>query len=173
MAFSVQNDAGTVLNANAYITVAEFKSYHDDRGNSYGSPSPADALIQKAIVKATDYVDARFSYIGDRSYNLPTEWPRLDAVDPTGYLITGIPPSVKEACAEYALRALTGSLLPDPQRDASGRIVDSYTKTVGPISKSVTFSSSSGSFSMPIYPVADQKLLKAGLVNSQNRVTRG
>jgi hypothetical protein len=54
--FTVQNDAGTAANANAYITLAFFKQYMDDRGRVY----PVDAAVQLGIVKATDYIDARW-----------------------------------------------------------------------------------------------------------------
>lgn len=173
MAFNVQNDAGTVTNANAYITVAEFKTYHDDRGNSYGDPVPADSVIERAIVRATDYVDTRFNYIGELPPRYATAWPRISAIDPTGYLISGVPPAVKEACAEYALRALDGSLFPDPERDTSGRLLDSKTEKVGPIESSVTYSAASGSVENPIYPVADLKLTRAGLVNTRRQLSRG
>jgi hypothetical protein len=35
MTLIVQNDAGDAAGANGYISVAEFKTYHDARGNSY------------------------------------------------------------------------------------------------------------------------------------------
>jgi hypothetical protein len=172
MTFSVQNDNGTNLAANAYISVATFKSYHDDRGNDY-SAFADDTAIEKALVQASDYIDARFTYIGAKiTQDEPTEWPRVNAIDPTGYLITGLPPAVKEACAEYALRVLDGSLFPDPQRDASGYIIESTSKTVGPISKSVTYAQGGGVYNMPQYSLADNKLKKAGLVELNNSTRR-
>jgi hypothetical protein len=80
MAFNVQNDDGTVVDANAYIDVATFKAYHDSRGNDYSAYS--DTLIQKAIVRATDFVDTRFTYKGVKLNTDPenapqfTQWPR-------------------------------------------------------------------------------------------------
>src|SRR3954464_1966504 len=63
MALVVQDDLGS-LNANGYISVAFFKSYHDARGNSYVGKT--DQQIEYAIILATDYVDTRFSYRGTK-----------------------------------------------------------------------------------------------------------
>jgi hypothetical protein len=48
--------------ANAYMTVAEFMSYHDSRGNTYAA-SPLDPIMF-AIVKATDYLDQKYRFRG-------------------------------------------------------------------------------------------------------------
>lgn len=172
MAFIVQDAEGDVANANSYISVAKFKSYHDDRGNSY-SGFANDPAIEKALVKATDYLDARFNYIGSKPLQeQTTEWPRVNALDPTGFLVSGIPLAVQEACAEYALRVLDGSLFPDPQRDASGYAIESKSEQVGPISESVTYAHGGQKYLMPIYPIADNKLKRAGLVLSSNDLVR-
>lgn len=63
MALVVQDDLGS-LDANGYITVAFFKSYHDARGNSYSGKT--DQQIEYAIIKATDYVDTRFAFRGTK-----------------------------------------------------------------------------------------------------------
>ena len=157
--FTVQDDNGTVVDANAYISAQEFKDYHDSRGNSYTN---TDALIQKAIVKATDYLDGRFNFVGFRRYSdQTTAWPRWDAIDITDRFLRGIPDPIKHATAEYALRAMTATLAPDPTYDASGRGLSKVRKKVGPIETDKTFS---GAFVMPIYPAADRKLYQWGLV---------
>ncbi len=48
--------------ANAYIDVAYFTKYHASRGNSTGNPS--NAAAQAAIVQATDYIDAKYRFVG-------------------------------------------------------------------------------------------------------------
>lgn len=48
--------------ANAYIDINWFKSYHDSRGNVYGTPS--DGAVQNSIVKGTDYLDQKYRYKG-------------------------------------------------------------------------------------------------------------
>jgi hypothetical protein len=163
MALVLQNDMGSVPNANAYIDVAFFKAYHDDRGNDYGTPTD-DVLAQKIII-GTDYVDTRFRYIGSRliGRQQATEWPRQSAYDLDRYAVIGIPMEVKEATAEYALRALKGDINPDPIRDESGATIQSKSEQVGPIQESVTYVGGA-TVTMPKYPAADQKLRKAGLV---------
>ncbi len=172
MALNVQNDTGTVANANAYVTVAEFKAYHDDRGNAY---STDDGLIGKAIIKATDYLDTRFSFRGVRSHitsQQTTAWPRNDVVDDDNNWVTGIPLALKKACYEYALRALTAELNPDPVAvDNSGMNVKRISKTAGPVSKDVEYTGSTATV-LPKYPEADRLLATAGLLNSSNSLAR-
>lgn len=166
MAFTVQDNTGGVAGANAYISVAEFKAYHDDRGASlYGAAT--DQAIQMAIVKATDYLDTRFSFIGEKAQTgQTTEWPRFDAWDREDEPVYGVPAEVKEACAEYALRALTAQINPDPTLDPTGRVVLSKSEQVGPISQSVSYAAGAA-FEMPRYPVADRKLTMRGLTRSR------
>lgn len=172
MGFAVQNNEGTVVGANAYITVQEFKDYHTDRGVDVSDFD--DQGIESAIVRATDYLDQRFIFVGGRRLGREqtTEWPRTNAWDRDRRYINDIPPEVKEACAEYAIRALSQVLNPDPERDATGRPVHSKSQTVGPISESVTFAYG-GAYTMPAYPAADRKLVKAGLVRSGGNIVRG
>jgi len=171
MAFTVQDRHGSVADANAYISVDEFKVYHSDRGQPFASYD--DAAIEQAIVKATDYLDTRFKYVGEvlRS-DQPTEWPRVGATDNRGVHVNGIPTAVKEATAEYALRALSGPINPDPTRDDSGAVVAEKHEKVGPLEESVKYAAG-GSFRMPVYPIADQKLRKAGFVRSGFDIARG
>lgn len=173
MAFTVQNDTGSQAGANAYISVAEFKAYHDNRGNDY-SGAADDTAIEYAIIKATDYIDQRFNFVGKKMLgrDQTTEWPRSNAWDKDRYYITDIPIELKDACAEYALRAISAVLNPDPTRDDSGQAVQSKSETVGPISESVTFTDGAV-FRMPKYPAADQKLIKSGLVRRGGDLRRG
>ena len=174
MAFVPQNSNGNAPGANAYITVAEFKSYHDDRGNNYDAAED-DAAIEQAIVRATDYLDMRFNFVGERRNLRPvqtTEWPRNGAYDRDRASINDIPVEVKEATAEYALRAITASLLSDPTRDATGAAIIERSESVGPISESVKFAGAA-SFTLPKYPFADLRLTRAGLVRAGGTLLRG
>jgi hypothetical protein len=174
MAFTPQNDSGTVAGANAYGSLAGFKTYHDDRGNSYAAYT--DQELQEAIVSATDYLDGRWDFVGVRlTEDQTTEWPRRDAEDNQGYVRTGIPVDVIEATYEYALIsaaavAAGSSLDPTPDRDSSGSAVVSKMEKVGPIAESKTLASS-GTYTPPEYPVADRKL--ARLVVSPGFADRG
>lgn len=172
MSLTAQDSTGRVSGANAYITVAEFKAYHDARAQSYAPATDPD--IAAAIIRATDYLDTRFRYVGRKltGRDQTTEWPRLGAWDRDRYIVNGIPTQVKDATAEYALRALTAVLAPDPTAAASGAQVESYTKTVDVISESYTFANG-GNFVMPRYPAADQKLIRTGLVRPSGEIIRG
>lgn len=172
MTLVVQDDTGTVSGANGYISVAEFKTYHDDRANDY-SAAVDDAAIGVAIVKATDYLDQRFAFVGRRrtGREQTTEWPRTNAYDRDGFYVSNIPTELKEACAEYALRAIAAALNPDPDADATGRAVQSKSESVGPISSSVTYVAGAV-LSLPKYPAADLRLTKTGLVMQGGEVRR-
>lgn len=167
----VQNDGGTEVGANAYIDADWFKNYHDARGNTY---TGADQDLERAIIKATDYLDERFTFVGRRRMgrDQTTEWPRTDAWDRDRRYINDVPQEVKEATAEYALRALTQDINPDPERDPTGRVLRAKSEQVGPISESVTFAPGAV-YQLPAYPAADRKLIKAGLVRPGGTLRRG
>lgn len=168
MPFAVQNDSGTVTGANAYISVADLKAYHADRGNEVDG---TDEEIQQAIVRATDYMDGRWRFRGEKlNSQQRTAWPRTFPQDDDQLTLVGIPVQVKEACAEYALLVRQGVILdPNPTRDVSGQTVQSKSEQVGPIASSVTFISGGGT-TRPEYPIPDMKL--RGLVQTGGTLAR-
>lgn len=174
MPITVQDNTGSIIGANAYISVAEFKAYHDVRGGDY-SAAADDTVIAAAIIRATDYVDTRFWYVGRKKMGRTqsTEWPRIAAYDRDRYAVTDVPMEVKDACAEYALRSLSDDLMPDPTRDDTGQVIQSKTETVGPITESVTYAAGAAQTVLPKYPTADQILIKSGLTRSGGTVSRG
>ena len=130
MPFTPETGVG-LAGANAYVTLAEFKAHHDDRGNN-AYQTFTDADVQTAIVRATDYIDKRFGkrFRGFRQNKVQgLEWPRINAFDNDEFLYSDvdvIPRKLKMATSEYALRALNlKPLIPDPAlpyttRDATG-----------------------------------------------------
>ena len=119
MAFTVESGSGD-SGANAYVSVAFVTSHHSDRGNSAWNDFTTPEK-EAAIIRASDYIDKRFGrqFRGLRkTKDQGLEWPRLDAFDDDGYLLTGsddIPRQLEKACAEYALRAAICQVLaPDP-----------------------------------------------------------
>lgn len=171
MALVVQNASGTQAGADAYVTVAQFKTYHTARGRDYSAYD--DTAIEQAIVRATDYLDDRFSFIGEpASTDRSTEWPRHYAYDRYDDYVEGVPVEVIEATHEYAFIALSADLIPTPDRDGSGQTVQSKSETVGPITESVEYVSG-GAFQLPKYPSADRKIIKRGLVERGGRLIRG
>lgn len=172
LTLTVQDNTGSVANANSYLTVAEFKAYQDDRGGDYSAYS--DPQISVALIKATDYVDTRFRYAGKKRLgrDQTTEWPRTSVWDRDRFYVNDVPLEIKEATAEYAFRALTTTLAPDPDQSDTGARIQSKTETVGPLSESVTYVAGAG-YTLPKYPAADQKLLKSGFVRTGGTLARG
>lgn len=110
MAFTVETGA-IVANANAYVSVTAAKAYWDDRGVSYAAYT--DSQLEKAIVRATSYIDASYTFKGtlvDEDQTL--SWPRAGVVDKNGREIAEdvIPPQVIAATCELAHYSLTESL---------------------------------------------------------------
>jgi hypothetical protein len=168
MTLVVQDETGLVDGANAYIDRVYFKEYHDARGNDYSAFS--DPQIDASIVRATDYQDQRFQFIGVKANpsGQTTEWPRIagtslaqpwlsfDLVNspvvlavvgsntvlrgPSGEEITGIPDAVKKATAEYAFRALSISLFEDAPAPSGGVAIESITQKVDVIEQSIKYS---------------------------------
>lgn len=170
MAFAVQNDQGTVADANAYIDVAFLESYWQDRGEDLSSSSTA--AKEAAIVKATDHLDGRYQYVGYRLQSFQTtEWPRYDAWDADDRIVNGIPCVIKRACAELAFRALSAPLLPDPATDSTGARVQSIKKHVRGIEKAVTYVIGAA-YQQPLYPAVSNMLHASGLVRIGNRLAR-
>lgn len=147
--------------ANSYTTVSVFRAYHGARGTDVALYT--DQQVEFALIKATQYVDVRFNFVGYQyAKGQDTEWPRSSAFDKRGDRLSGIPKPLAQAVCEYALRSLAADLLADPVREV-GRQVKSRTEEVGPIKESVEYEGSAG-FQMPSYPLADRILISKGLV---------
>lgn len=96
----------------------------------------------------------------------PLSWPRNYAYDEQGYLITGIPDRLKMAVSEYAVRAVSATLLPDPTVDPYAGSVKVRTEKVGPIEESYEYVAGTvGKITFKPYPAAD-KLLRPLLLGS-------
>lgn len=76
-----------------------------------------------------------------------------------GNLISGIPTDLKKAVAEYALRSLSSTLMPDPARDDTGGEVLLKREEVGPIKEETRYSQGQLN-TIPNYPAADKLLSK-------------
>lgn len=166
MAFVVETGAG-LANANAYITVAYFKTYHTDRGNGF---SASDKVLEHNIIKATDYIDQRWrgKFVGFReNITQSLEWPRVSAFYSDGRIAADIPREVQQATAEYALRSLTGELAPDPVYDETNRPIREKEEQVGPISERVRYAGEGAVTSFRKYPLADNLLRELTYLGSE------
>lgn len=160
MALIVEDGTG-LDDAESYISVADADVYHTARGNETTWTNKDDELKEIALRNATEYIDARWGsrLRGEKEFpDTPQalEFPRLCI---EGY--EGVPTCLKRATAEYALRALSSALAPDPVIDASGLAIVGTRKKVGPIETETTFASEGpGSVKKIIrdYPSADMLL---------------
>jgi len=171
MAFIVQTPDAPLTTANAYISVATFKAYHDDRAGAYSSFSDTD--IEEAIVRATDYIDTRWTFAGARNdADQSTECPRSGVKDPrSGLYLNEYPPELEEACAEYALSAASGSLYPSPNVDTTGRSVKMTRKKVaGAVERETEYFHGGGGSTWTAFPVADGKMQRTRLLTSTRRI---
>lgn len=118
MAFTVESGSGDA-GANAYVSATYVSTHHSDRGNTawadFATPDQ-----EAAIIRASDYIDKRFGrrFRGVRiTKDQGLEWPRMNAFDNDGFLLSGgdaVPRQIEKAAAEYALRAaMCGVLAPD------------------------------------------------------------
>ena len=154
MALIVETGAG-LINADAYISVADADIYHDNYGNT-GWATLDDDVKAQCIRKATQYMINmyRMRWLGRRvQVTQALDWPRVGVVikdfggtqGRTGFgsyglfqiAFTIVPQDIKNACAEFALRASIGPLADD----LSQRVIS---ETVGPVS--VTYDVNSPQF---------------------------
>ena len=162
MAFTVEDGSG-ISSANAYIDKAFADTYHADQGHADWTGT--DTEKETWIVRATYYIDKRFGrrFRGFRKLKSQSlEWPRLDAFDNDGFLLSGedeVPRLLQRACAEYALRAkMYGVLAPDPPRAApvqdptdattssaveavASGVITEEAKKIGPLEKTTRYQS--------------------------------
>lgn len=163
MAFVVEDGTG-LTNSNALIDVAFADAYFTDRGGNATWTASSNDQKQSAIVQATDYLCGRFRFKGTK-YNedQALEFPRVfcDSEDPQ------MPVKMKQAVAEYAVRARVAKLAPDPTVDATGGTVISKKEKVGPLEEETKYSDTQTVRSFTAYPAAD--MLLRGLTSAFGR----
>lgn len=171
MAFTLEDGTG-LAGANAYISAAEFDAYWTDRG--FDTSALSTAQKQVAIIKATDYIENRYRtrFKGSREFELQAlSFPRVRLYDEDGRKVEGLPTKLKQATAEYAKRALTAELAPDPTTDARGQKVTRFKEKIGPLEEETQYSEAGSASSFKPYPAAD-KLLQEYVTASGGRLTR-
>lgn len=166
----VVEDGTGLPNANAYISVAYANEYFASRGNAAWAAITDEATKENAIINATEYLDVRWVFSGDiLNEEQALSFPRIDL--PRCARGATFPEPVKKATAEYAVRALTGPLAPDPSVDPSGFAVKRKKEKVGPIEEETELAAGSGWAALPAswvpYPWADA-LLSCFITGSNN-----
>ncbi len=177
----VVEDGNGLPTANSYADVAYADAYFLARGvTAWGLATTDQRTV--ALLKGCDYIETVFGdrFIGNRAFgqeavqadNQALSFPRdtLEAIYGLEKPVY-IPDVLKKAQCEYAYRALTNALLPDPVRDTTGAMVIGKTQTVGPISTTVQYYATAGIEITANYPAAD--LLLKSLIRSGGRTIRG
>lgn len=167
MAFTVEDGTG-VVGANSYSEVAAANTYFTDRGVTGWSGT--DDAKKGWLVQATDFIEKRFRsrFIGTGKLFPDTpqglSWPRA-GLEGTEFEDTLLPTELLQAVYEYALRAKSGPLAPDPGFDSVTGLQARRKRTkVGPIETELDFGAGSTTLFRP-YPAADmllRPLLRAG-----------
>jgi hypothetical protein len=146
---------------NALADVAFADAYFTERGiTAWTGASKESWLIQ-----ATDYMDGRFGLRWtDDVLDGTSDFPLVDG--------GSVPVKMARACCEYALRAISGPLAPDPVVDGSGARVVMTRKKLGPMEKEFQIVGPNVTPStFKSYPAADM-LLKGMLKPVSNRTYR-
>lgn len=150
MAFIVEDGTG-LNNSTSYITVDEFKDYWTDRNVDYSSKS--DTEIQACLIQATQYIDYNYTFIGYKyTYDQALEFPRYNAYDYNGYLVTDIPKCLKYAVCEAGAINLAGTDLFASSEDG----ISEKTENVGPVA--TTYKYKNKATGMIVYQVIDRYL---------------
>lgn len=115
MAFVTEDGTG-LADATSYVSLATALAYHQDRGNSAWW-SKTSGEQQEALVRATQAIDAMGygKFYGVRLTTIQSlQWPRSDAYDADGELLSGVPSPLVWAVCEAALIELAEpySMLP-------------------------------------------------------------
>lgn len=117
----VTEDGSAKADAESYCSVAAATSFHSLRGNAAWAALASDTVREQLLRKATDYMVQvyRLRWAGHRTTSTqaldwPRQWVPLPS-DPFGnyYANNVIPAAVANACAELALKANAGALIPD------------------------------------------------------------
>lgn len=165
MAFNLQNDEGTVVDANAYIDQAFFIAYWANKNIDVSALT--QAVVEGLIVEATQYTDERFEYFGCplNGRDQTTDFPRSNLCDRNGYLVAGVPREVKNAVAEYAYAGQSNPL--SSFYSAADQNIKSEMNKVDVLEEKIEYQGTKISASTwNIYQLADTMLKNSGFVNT-------
>jgi len=122
----IVEDGTAKTDSEAYASVADFKTYCDNRGYTYSSD---DTLLEQYARLATGYLTQKYTlrWKGYRVSSLQAlDWPRAWAERPgllgsygpypVYYVPTAVPQEVQYAMFELMRRVATGDLTPDLER---------------------------------------------------------
>lgn len=114
-------------------------------------------VLSETIVNATSNV-AGFLEDGLDEAEQPLSFPRVGLYTRDGRAVTGVPLKLKQATAEYAVRAVAAPLAPDPISDDRLAPVVRKLETVGPITEETEYAEGGVQTLIKPYPAADRLL---------------
>jgi len=137
MSLTVEPGTG-LADAESYCSLADADAYHSRFGTPEAWSGASDSEKETALRVATRYIDATFTFQGERSTTTQAlSWPRCGVeADGRCYGPTEIPQALEDATAVLAASALSEDLLPDLSEPGT---VASESVDVGPISVSTTY----------------------------------
>ena len=118
----IVEDGTGVAGADSYVTVSFADDYFSARGSDTWSALD-DAAKERALVRATDFIDNMFEWNGRRlTESQPLRFPRKGIFDYEGAEVTGIPGALMQSvCEAAAVSAGGGELF--RTHDANGSVV--------------------------------------------------
>lgn len=128
----ITETGAALADAESLCSVEAATAYHAKRGNAAWAALASDDVREQMLRRATDYMEQvyRVRWAGMRkSVGQALSWPRYyvpvrDVPITQYYPDNTVPTVVANACAELALRAITGDLAPDIKRLAKRVKVD-------------------------------------------------
>lgn len=155
MAIVVEDGTG-LSDAQCYCSVAYLDAYLAERGLSHGhNAHDKEAAL---VVAAKDWIDGEHTFKNEQlTAGQSMQFPRVDI---------GLPDAIKQANAQAAYLHLHSSLLVDTTAISTAGTIESESKDVGSLSKSVTYKSGSAQIYSRILPKNLTNLLKPYLLNS-------
>lgn len=125
----IVEDGTGVVDANALISLAWFKSWADERGKDYSEYS--DTQIEQAIVRASEFLSESFRWKGyrlkergDARGMQAMAFPRTNLTDYRGYSYASdeVPIEVEKATAEVVMVELAEPGTMQPRYDGNQRV---------------------------------------------------
>lgn len=155
MAIVVETGEG-LDNAQCYCDVAYLDAWMLERG--YTTAAAEAAKEAALVVSAKDWIDGQHSFANEKLVeNQALEFPRT---------VFGFPEDIKRANAQAAYLQLNGALLVDVTAISTSGVIESESKAVGSLSKSVTYKSGSAQIYGRVLPKTLTNLLKPYLLNA-------
>jgi hypothetical protein len=136
MALVVEDGSG-LATAESYVSVADADAHHLSRGTAEASWVGLDEDVkEQCLRRATDYMletyRGAWKGVAVKPDTQALDWPRYGVFPDERHMYaissTAVPPEVKRACAELAVRANAGTLTDDVE--PTGAVLS---ETVGPI----------------------------------------